>query len=223
MVFDLASAETVLVPARLGHGGKLALFALARGSGIVVRPLETLDPTRPAAELRVFRMAVEGSTRIDRDGFTSGDFAVPLRIARLGLAAEQIGAAQGVFDLTLAYISGRVQFGRTIASFQAIKHRCAELVVELAEARSLLYGAASSVDAGAPETDLELDALGALACNVLWRAAEEAIQLHGGVGNTWEYDPHFYLRRAQASAHLFGSADARLGRIASHLLDGEAA
>jgi alkylation response protein AidB-like acyl-CoA dehydrogenase len=187
-----------------------------------VRPLDTLDPTRPMGELVLDGVAVPAEARIDPGGLAAGDFAAPLLAARLALAAEQVGAAQGCLDLTLAYISARVQFGRTIASFQAVKHRCAGLVVDIAEARSLLRGAAAGLAAGSPEAELDILALGVLATETLWRVAEEAIQLHGGAGNTWDYDPHLYLRRAQASAFLFGSADDRLARIADHVL-GEAA
>jgi alkylation response protein AidB-like acyl-CoA dehydrogenase len=154
---------------------------------------------------------------LDRPGLADG-LALPLLTAKLGLAAEQVGAAQGALDLTLAYIAERVQFGRTIASFQAVKHRCAELVVDIAEARSLLYGAATSLEAGAEDAALEITAAGVFAAEALFRAAQEAIQLHGGVGNTWEYDPHLYLRRAQASAALFGAVDERLESIACRLL-----
>src|SRR5690606_14196584 len=100
-----------------------------------------------------------------------------------------------------------------------IKHRCAEMVVNLAEARSLLYGAAASLNAGSAEAALEIDALGVLATDVLWQVAQEAIQMHGGVGNTWEYDPHFYFRRAQSSAFLMGSAEDRHARIAGAIID----
>ncbi len=220
-VFDLAAAELLFVPAAMENGG-LALFALAPDAGFETRPLDAIDLTRPAADLIFPDVAVPDSARVDRGDLVAGDFAAALASARLGLAAEQIGAAQGCFDLTLAYISGRVQFGRTIASFQAVKHRCAALLVEIAEARSLIYGAAQSLDAAAPGAALEIAAAGALASAALFRAAEEAIQLHGGVGNSWDYDPHLYLRRAQASAFMLGSAQDRFEEIAGALL-GEAA
>jgi alkylation response protein AidB-like acyl-CoA dehydrogenase len=211
-VADLAAADLVLVPAKLESG--IALFALRAGSGFGATALETLDLTRPLGELTLDRLEVPADARIDDGGLQPGDFHAPLLLARLALAAEQVGAAQGALDLTLAYISERVQFGRTIASFQAVKHRCAKLVVDIAEARSLLYGAAAGLAAGSTGAGLEIDALGVLASETLWRCAEEAIQLHGGVGNTFEYDPHLYLRRAQASAFMLGSAAGRLERIA---------
>ncbi|MBE0694336.1 MAG: acyl-CoA dehydrogenase, partial [Aquamicrobium sp.] len=119
-------------------------------------------------------------------------------------------------------IAERVQFGRTIASFQAVKHRCAALLVGVTEARSLLHGAAASLDAGEPHAALEIEALGALAADIAFRAAEEAIQLHGGVGNTWEYDPHLFLRRAQATSFLFGTAAQKLETVAAAII-GDAA
>ena len=212
-VFDLASSDLVIVPAILD--GAPALFAVERGSIARIVSLQTIDPTRPVSPAVL--EGTSASMRIDRGDLSLADFDAPLRLAKLGLAAEQVGAAQGCLDLTLDYVGTRVQFGRTIASFQAIKHRCAELFVRLAEARSLLFGAAEALATNAPDATIEIEGAGVLAGEVLWRAAEEAVQLHGGVGNTWEYDPHLYLRRAQATAHLFGSAEDRLAAVHSAL------
>lgn len=220
-VADLSGADLVLVPAQL-EGGRISLFALSSDVGFQASRLETLDPTRPLGALVLRQVSVPAQARIDADGLSPEDLAAPLLVSRLGLAAEQIGAAQGALELTLAYISERVQFGRTIASFQAVKHRCAKMVVDIAEARSLLYGGACGLASGSREADQEIAAAGVLATDTLWHCAEEAIQLHGGVGNTWEYDPHFYFRRAQATAFVLGSAEDRLARIADLML-GEAA
>ncbi|MBO6718453.1 MAG: acyl-CoA/acyl-ACP dehydrogenase [Rhizobiaceae bacterium] len=214
-VFNLASADLVLIPARLTNG--LGLFAIERGLISGIGALDTLDPTMPVASLSLHGITVEDDARIDRSEFEASAFAAPMLWARLGLAAEQVGAASGCLELTLAYIGERVQFGRSIASFQAVKHRCAELLVRIGEARSLLYGAAQSLSAGEEQAEAEIEGAGVLASEALWRAAEEAIQLHGGVGNTWEYDPHLYLRRAQVTANLFGSTETKLARIALNL------
>ncbi|MFN3547032.1 MAG: acyl-CoA dehydrogenase family protein [Mesorhizobium sp.] len=209
-VLDAGSAAFIVVPASADGG--LGFFAVERPAA-GVEPLEGIDLVRPAA-----RLVLDGApaSRLDDGGISAGDFDDALMTARLALAAEQVGAAQGALDVALAYVAERVQFGRTIASFQAVKHRCAALLVEISEARSLVYGAAQSLD------PLEIAAAGILATQALFRAAEEAIQLHGGVGNTWEYDPHLYLRRAQATAAVFGSTDERLDTIAGALL-GDAA
>lgn len=209
-VLDAGSAAVFLVPAS-ADGGR-GLFAVER-LATKIEALDGIDLTRPSARLTLDGVA---ASRVDGDGFSARDFDDALMTARLTMAAEQVGAAQGALDLTLAYVADRVQFGRTIASFQAVKHRCAALLVDISEARSLVYGAARSHD------PLEIAAAGVFATQVLFRAAEEAIQLHAGVGNTWEYDPHLYLRRAQATAAVFGSTDEKLEIVAGALL-GDAA
>ncbi|KAB2949332.1 MAG: acyl-CoA dehydrogenase [Rhizobiaceae bacterium] len=215
---DLPVARIVLVPARAA-GGTIALFAVERdGEG----PRQAgFDLTRPIADLDLAAVA-PSSFGLLAERVSAEAFDRALLTARLGLAAEEVGTAQGALDLTLAYIAGRVQFGRTIASFQAVKHRCAALLVGVTEARSLLHGAAASLDAGEPHAALEIEALGALAADIAFRAAEEAIQLHGGVGNTWEYDPHLFLRRAQATSFLFGTAAQKLETVAAAII-GDAA
>lgn len=211
-VVDLEVADVVLVPAAL-EDGTTALFAMSRGSGQTITPFKVLDGTRPIASLDL-AVEVPADSRIDDGSVGADQFGQALAFANLGLAAEQLGAAQGALDVTLAYIAERVQFGRTIASFQAIKHRCARLVVDIAEARSLVFGAAASLGEGS-DSALEIAGARVLASDLQFRAAEEAIQLHGGVGFTWEYDPHLYFKRAQASAALLGSRDAHLDRIAA--------
>lgn len=214
-VADGEAAEIILAPARLDGG--TAWFALPRGTA-QIRRLSTLDATRQMAELVCSGVMLDEGARVDGGGSPSPS----LDVARLGLAAEVLGVARGVMDLTLAYVAERVQFGRTIASFQAVKHRCARLEVDLAEARALVYGAAAQPE-GAAGLDLEIAAALALASDLAFRAAEEAIQLHGGVGFTWEYDPHLYFKRAQAARVLLGDPDDAMEAIAAHLLDGEAA
>ena len=213
-VIDLEVADVVLVPAAL-EDGTTALFALSRNAGQAVTPLKVLDGTRPTAALEL-ALEVPADSRIDDAGVSADQFRQALAFANLGLAGEQLGAAQGALDATLAYVAERVQFGRTIASFQAIKHRCAELVVDIAETRSLVFGAAMGLGSSdAAESALEIAGARVLASDLQFRAAEEAIQLHGGVGFTWEYDPHLYFKRAQASAALLGAREAHLDSIAA--------
>ena len=123
--------------------------------------------------------------------------------------------------MTLAYLAERKQFGRSIASFQAVKHRCAEAMVKIEATRSAVMGAACTV-AASPATEtlrLESACAKALASDCFFHCASEAVQLHGGVGFTWEYDPHLYFKRAQASSQWLGSADALRERVAAILLD----
>jgi alkylation response protein AidB-like acyl-CoA dehydrogenase len=137
------------------------------------------------------------------------------------LAAEQLGGAQRCLDMTLAYTADRKQFGRTVNSFQAVKHRCAEMMIRIEATRSAIYGAARVANT-APDTNtlvLEAACAKAFASDAFYFCAQEAIQLHGGVGFTWEYDPHLYFKRAQAGNHWLGSIDTLRERAAAALLD----
>ena len=142
-------------------------------------------------------------------------------LAALLLAAEQLGGAQQCLDLTLAYVAERTQFGQPIAAFQAVKHRCAEMMVRIEATRSAVYGAAALATAAQATHELlmEAGAAKAQASEAFFFCAQEAIQLHGGVGFTWEYDPHLYFKRAQAGGHWLGSATRWREHIARALLD----
>lgn len=208
---DGASAELLLLCA----GG--AVFALRAGSkGLKVTPRESWDGTRRLADLALKGVAAE---RVDDPAKKSGRTRAQA-LARLYLAAEQLGAAQEAMDLSLRYIAERKQFGRAIASFQAVKHRCAQMMVLTEGLRSAVYGAAacaaSARDAG--EVAMECAMARALAADTLFHCASEAIQLHGGVGFTWEFAPHLYFKRAQAGSHWLGTADAMREEIAQALL-----
>jgi len=219
-VVDGASAELILVVALVDDG--LGLFAVPREtSGLDARPLQTWDLTRRVARLELSGVALDAAARIDGDAMNLQTLRQVEARAALLLAAEQLGGAQQCLDLTLAYTAERVQFGQKIASFQAVKHRCAQMMVEIEATRSLVYGAAALADSGgdAGAVMLEAGAAKARASETLFFCAQEAVQLHGGVGFTWEYDPHLYLKRAQASAHWLGTADQWRERIAAALLD----
>ncbi|MDI6028518.1 acyl-CoA dehydrogenase family protein [Corticibacterium sp. UT-5YL-CI-8] len=219
-VVDLPFADLVLVPALLD--GVLSLFAVRRDAGLHIEPLTSMDATRPIGAARFDALELPPESRIDGDGLTSDAVEAALALAQLCFAAEQAGAARGVMDVTLAYVAERVQFGRAIASFQAIKHRCARLEVDIAEVRALIYGAAANFSADdAGELRLEASGARALASELLFRAAEEAIQLHGGVGFTWEYDPQLYFKRAQATTAILAQPEGHFCMIADALL-GEA-
>ncbi|WP_175799284.1 acyl-CoA dehydrogenase family protein [Burkholderia ambifaria] len=230
-VLDGARADLLLVPARIANEGRsVGLFAIdmtVGAAGAAVTPLDTLDATRPLARVTL------DDIRVSRDALLAGrDAAQVLErtawFAALALAAEQLGGAQQCLDLTVDYTSQRVQFGRAIASFQAVKHRCAQMMVLIESARSAVLGAAHAWDAEdgiAPGAALRADiaAAKAAANDAAAFCAQEAIQLHGGVGFTWEYDPHLYFKRAQASGAQFGTTPQLLEWIARHAIDGGAA
>ncbi|QUN26555.1 acyl-CoA/acyl-ACP dehydrogenase [Cupriavidus sp. KK10] len=223
-VADAVGADWLLVPARL-EDGVPALFlleptALAQDARFMLAPLDTLDRTRPLAALRLDGLPVPASACLARADAAASGLAHAWWHGKLMLAAEQLGAAQQCLDLTVAYASERIQFGRTIASFQAVKHRCAQMMVLVEAARSAVYGAAQAWETSdvADGTGIRLDiaAASVAADDALRFCAQEAIQLHGGVGFTWEYDPQLYFKRAQAASHWLGGAGAALAYLAAN-------
>jgi acyl-CoA dehydrogenase len=222
-LMDGASADVLLGFATLAEGG-LGLFAVPRGAkGVAVTPLETWDRTRRFADVAF--TGVTTAERVDDPERVDDGVLRMASLARLYLAAEQLGGAQHCLDMTVEYTAGRKQFGRPVAGFQAVKHRCAQMMVQVEALRSAVYGAAA-LAAGGPDTEtlaLECAMAKALASETFFFCAQEAIQLHGGVGFTWEYDPQLYFKRAQASSHWLGTPEQLRERMAQLLLDSPAA
>ncbi|MFJ1337543.1 acyl-CoA dehydrogenase family protein [Pseudomonas caricapapayae] len=229
-VLDGAQAQLLIVAARapgsVGDDG-ISLFALPADSlGVGRQSLPTLDQTRHLARIDLEDVVVGPATLLTEAGKGWPLLRDVLLVAAIGLAAEQTGGAQQALDLTLAYTAERHQFGRTIASFQAIKHRCADLMLQLECARSAAWYAAcvaqerldpSGNTALAGEL-LEAAATAQIhASEAFFNCAAESIQLHGGVGFTWEYDPHLYFKRARASEQLLGSPALHRERLAAQL------
>jgi alkylation response protein AidB-like acyl-CoA dehydrogenase len=224
LVIDGTVADLLLLPARMADH-TLALFAVeASEPGLVRTPLVTLDATRPLAHISLNGVAVEETACLAAGETARGAFTQAAWVGALALAAEQFGGAQQCLELTLDYAAGRVQFGRPIASFQAVKHRCAEMLVAIEAARSAVLGAARAWDEahGTPGAVHYADiAVAKASANDAFRfCAQEAIQLHGGVGFTWEYDPQLYFKRAQASGALFGTTPQLFDWLAQHVIDG---
>ncbi|MCU1721544.1 acyl-CoA dehydrogenase family protein [Pseudomonas sp. 5P_5.1_Bac1] len=231
-VLDGALADLLIVatrePGSLGEHG-ISLFALpADTPGIIRNALPTLDQTR-----RLARVELHGVHAGDAQLLGSAGQGWPLlrdvlSIAAIGLAAEQTGGAQQVLDLTLAYVAERKQFNRPIASFQAIKHRCADMMLQVECARSAFWYAACVAGErltveGDPALASELLAAAATAklhaSETFFHCAAESIQLHGGVGFTWEYDPHLYFKRARAGEQWLGTPAWHAERLAAQLLE----
>lgn len=208
-VVHAACVDWIFLTRRAGEG--LQLFALAKDTpGLIITPHQTMDPTRGFADIELRDV---DENHIDAFGYMT-ETACQEIVTRsfIGLAAECLGGAQACLDMTLEYTGQRVQFDRTIASFQAVKHRCADMFVEIEAARSAVYYAAT-----APENEKTSAALlaKAYATEVFFNVAGAAIQLHGGIGFTWEYPLHFFFKRARANRAMFGSAN----RSYDHLAD----
>ena len=210
-------AQLLLLPAQTPTG-ETVLFALTpQCKHLNITPHTTLDPTRCMAQVHAQGVEVSLDQCLARGQDADALLAEVKYLGAIGLAAEQVGLAQRCLDMALAYVMERQQFGRPIASFQAIKHRCAQMLVEVESARSAVYGAACMVDTQPDLQTLMLNAAQArvTATQASQFCARENLQLHGGVGFTWEYDPHFFLRRAQASSQRLGAVAEWLEGVAA--------
>ncbi|RAY15611.1 acyl-CoA dehydrogenase [Actinomadura craniellae] len=209
-VLDGAAAAVLLVLAE-GPGGP-AMFAVETGApGVRIQPLPALDPTRGLARVDLVDAP---ATPVSPPGSGRDVLSAALAHADVVLASEMVGGAQACLDMSVAYAKVREQFGRPIGSFQAIKHKCAEILVELEGARAMTRYAAWCAEAAPHELAGAAAVAKATAAEAYFRAAAENLQIHGGIGVTWEHDAHLYFKRAKASLMLFGDVGAYRRRIA---------
>jgi alkylation response protein AidB-like acyl-CoA dehydrogenase len=142
-----------------------------------------------------------------------------LQVGAALLAIEQVGAAQHLLDLSVGYAKSRLQFGRQIGSFQTIKHKLADMLVDLEHARSAAYHAVWALSDGSDDPALAVSIAQALSSSALQRIAADTIQVHGGIGFTWEHQAQLYFKRAATDAALLGSAEQHRSRVADLVLD----
>jgi len=212
-VLDGHTADLILAVATTGTG--LSLFAVnATADGLTRRPLPTLDQTRKLARLAFSDVKAR---LVGEQGAARSVLDRTLDVAALALAAEQLGGAQRALDMAVAYAKVRRQFGRPVGSFQAIKHRCADLLLEVESLRSAVGYAAAAVAAGSTEVPVLAPLVKAYASEVYSHVAGENIQIHGGIGFTWEHDAHLYLKRAKASELFLGDASYHRERLMSRI------
>ncbi len=212
MVLDGHTADVVLLAARTEAG--FSLLAVESGApGLHRERLAGLDRTRRIARLRFEEVP---ATLIGTDGAGAAALARTSDLALVALGAEQVGAAQRCLDMAVEYAKNRIQFGRPIGSFQAIKHRCADMLVAVEGARSAAMHAAEVADAP-DSSELPIAAsVTKMACSeALLQAALDSMRVHGGIGFTWEHDAHLYVRRAKASQLMFGTPDMHAQRLAN--------
>jgi alkylation response protein AidB-like acyl-CoA dehydrogenase len=201
-VADALPASVLLVPA---DGVPAGLYAVDAGApGLTVTPVVSLDQTRPLADLTL--------DNVPARPLASGQDAERAVAAALAagaamLAAEQLGVAERCLEMTVAYLKERYQFARPVGSFQALKHRAADLWVAISQARAASRYAAACLADGDADAPVAV-ALAKAACgDAATLAARECVQLHGGIGFTWEHPAHLYLKRATSSSIGFGTPD----------------
>ena len=206
-----ASAQLLVVTSSTG-----AWIVPADAPGVTVTALTTMDQTRPYARVSIAGAA--GKPLAD----AAAAIAAAHRAGFVTVAAEALGGAQACLDRTVAYARERVQFGRAIGSFQAYKHRLADMMIEIEQARSAVYWAACAADEGSDEAALAVHAAKSFAADTFFMCAGNMIQLHGGIGFTWEHDAHLYFKRARAIQSMLGDGNWHREQVATMIL-GEAA
>jgi alkylation response protein AidB-like acyl-CoA dehydrogenase len=196
-------ADTLLVVANTATG--TTLFEVAPSApGVTLQVLPTFDHTLRLARVAFSAAAAEQVGSVG-SGWTTA--AAALDVARVALAGEQVGGIRRVLEQTVEYTKTRIQFGRPIGSFQAIKHMAADLLLEAESATSAARHAAATLANGSPEAPAAIS-LAAFACaDAYVAAAATSIQMHGGIAFTWDHPAHLYLRRARAAAQLFGTSN----------------
>ena len=210
----------------VAHGGAAQVFVVtsntgawivaADAPGVTIAPLTTMDQTRPYARVEFANASGEPLAN------AAAALAAAHRAGFVAAAAEALGGARASLDRTVAYAKERVQFGRPIGSFQAYKHRLADMLIEIEQARSAVYWAACAADEDSPEADLAAHAAKSFAADTFFRCAGDMIQLHGGIGFTWEHDAHLLFKRARALQTMLGDGAWHREQIAAMVL-GEAA
>jgi alkylation response protein AidB-like acyl-CoA dehydrogenase len=212
-VVNGAEADLVLVAARTDEG--VSLFAVDHGAaGLTIEQLPVMDLTRRIATLHFDRCP---AVLVGEEGAGWAPLSGLFDHAIAALACEQVGAATAVLESTVEYLKVRHQFGRPIGSFQALKHRCADMLVELESARSAAIYASAAVSAGADDVSVAASIAKVYCSQALYHIAAESIQMHGGIGFTWEHPAHLYFKRAKSAEVLFGSPAAHRERIAQLL------
>ncbi len=211
LVMDAAEADFFLAATADGRRHLVA----ADADGVRVEPDPSIDPTR-----RLYTVHLDG-VEIGAEATLNGgqDRYLPvLWRACVAIAAESTGVAQRTMEMAVSYAKDRQQFGRPIGAYQAVSHRCAQMLLETENSRSAVYGAAWAADADPDSLPLAASMAKAYASDAGWRVPDASIQVHGGIGFTWEHDLHFFLKRGKANAATFGDAKWHRERVADLVL-----
>ncbi|MGH7905871.1 MAG: acyl-CoA dehydrogenase family protein [Candidatus Binataceae bacterium] len=219
---DAHVADGFAVAARTAPGGDngVTLFWVgAKDKGVTITQLKTIDMTRRLCHVKFDNVEIPAAHMLGRENEGWPLTQRVLDLAAAGLSAEMTGTAQRALDMSVDYAKTRVQFGKPIGAFQAIKHKCVDMMVAVENARSLTYYACWTVDTRSTEARTAVPMAKAYASDMAKNVTSEAIQAHGGIGFTWEHDLHLYHRRALAGEANFGNAPVHRETVAKSLLD----
>jgi alkylation response protein AidB-like acyl-CoA dehydrogenase len=215
LVPDAAAADFFLVAT--ADGRRHLVEAGADGVTVVAEP--SIDATRRLSSVRFEGVEVASQNTMPGD---EADYYPVFHRLCVALAAESTGIAQRTMEMSVEYAKDRKQFDRPIGSYQAVSHRCAQMLLETENSRSAVYGAAWAADAEPESLPLAASIAKAYASDAGWRVPDAAIQVHGGIGFTWEHDLHFFLKRGKQNAAMFGDARWHRERVADAVLAGAA-
>ena len=200
-------ADVLLVPARSSEGVSLFLVEPAAVSGLTISMMTGIDLSSRMGVVTLEGVSLGADAVVGAPGQGAALLASLLRRGAVGAAAEMLGAARRCLDMAVDYAKVREQFGQPIGSFQAIRHKCAEMLLEVENSHAATYYAAWALDAGAEDRELAASVAKAYVNDAVRRVCGDAIQVHGGIGFTWEYDLHLYFKRAKALEVMYGDAD----------------
>lgn len=212
---DAVDADILLIVARSTAG--VSLFAVdGDAPGLRTTPLTTLDLTRQQAAVEL----TETPARLLANGAEAHDIIEhTAMVAAVLLAAEQVGGSQAMLDATVAHVSTRIQFGQPVGAYQAVKHRCANMLIALEQARSAAYHGAWALQDGLDDSRLAASLAKGVASEAYAWISTSAIQMHGGLGFTWEGAPQLYFKRATTDALTLGTTTQHFDRVARYALD----
>jgi alkylation response protein AidB-like acyl-CoA dehydrogenase len=211
LVIDAASADFFLVASADGRRHVVASDA----AGVSVSEEPSIDTTRRISSVRLDGVRVAAADTLPAAGH---EYEAVFDRVCVALAAESTGVAQRTMEMAVEYAKDRQQFGRPIGAYQAVSHRCAQMLLETENARSTVYGAAWAADAEPEGLRVASSMAKAYASDAGWRVPDASIQVHGGIGFTWEHDLHFFLKRGRANAAMWGDAHWHRERVAEAVL-----
>ena len=211
LVMDAAGADFFLVAT---SDGKRHLVE-SGADGVTVAAETGIDPTRRFSSVRFDGVRVAAADTLPGAG---ADYYPVFHRVCVALAAESTGIAQRTLEMAVEYAKDRQQFGRPIGAYQAVSHRCAQMLLETENARSAVYGAAWAADAEPETFPVAASMAKAYASDAAWRVSASSLQVHGGIGFTWEHDLHFFLKRGRANASMYGDARWHREQVAKRVL-----
>jgi alkylation response protein AidB-like acyl-CoA dehydrogenase len=215
---DAATADLLICVAT--NGESPVILPVRKGAeGVELELMPSMDATRKLYKVEFNNVSVNGADVFGADGNSRGALLQATQVATVALCAEMVGGMQWVLDTTVEYAKTRQQFGRPIGSFQAVQHQCADMLLMTESARSATYYAAWAVTEGASNAATAVSIAKAYCSDAFREVGNRGVQVHGGIGFTWEHDLQLYYKRSKASETMFGDATFHRERIAQAVVD----